>query len=51
MIYKEVVGDSLVTIYGDNKSDIDRKKKELGIIRSDTKKNSDLNELPTREKK
>ena len=51
MIYKEVVGDSLITIYGDNKSDIDRKKKELGIIRSDVKKDSDLNEPPNREKK
>ena len=51
MIYKEVVGDALVTIYGDNKSDIDRKKKELGLIKADTKKKSDLDEPPTREKK
>jgi len=51
MVHKEIVGDALVTIYGDNKADIDRKKKELGLIKTDMKKKSDLDEPLTREKK
>jgi len=51
MVHKEMVGGVLITIYGDTKTDIDRKKKEMGLIRSDTKKESDIDKLPNREKK
>jgi len=51
MVNKEIIGDVLITIYGDNKSDIDRKKKELRLMGTDAKKNSNLDKLPFKEKK